>query len=48
MSENTPETDDAQEPAKLSLYDLERRARNSSLTDPTWRTDYRVKRDADE
>lgn len=26
---------------KVSLYDLERRAVNSSLTDPSWRTDYR-------
>lgn len=28
---------------KRSLYDIERAARNSSLTDPSWRTDYRVK-----
>jgi hypothetical protein len=25
---------------KLSLYELERRARNSSATDPSWRQDY--------
>lgn len=26
---------------RLSLHDLERRARNSTLTDPSWRQDYR-------
>ena len=31
-------------PPKLSLHELERRARNSSATDPSWRTDYRTGR----